>query len=114
MTEPKITYDNGAVQSDIGIDWTLLPWDAVEAVTKTMTANCDEYGGAYGRDNWRGLTVFDHINHSINHHQKFIQLEQNTSEVELLEHLTNAACRALMALTAYKVHLDEIENNIDW
>lgn len=101
--EPKVTNTQGAVQSDIGVDWTYLPWSAARAAAVCMSENALEHGGAYPKDNWRGLTLNDHLNHSMEH--IYGALDPASSPEEILEHLVHLGCRAMMAIETQQVEL---------
>jgi hypothetical protein len=80
----------GAKQSDTGTRCDLLPARACLAVAGVLDVGAKKYGV----DNWRGLTVADHVNHAMTHY--FAWLAGDRSD----DHLSHAACRALMALDA--------------
>jgi hypothetical protein len=82
-----VTNEYGAKQSRIQGRWDLLPFRAMESVTRVLKEGADKYGV----DNWRGLSV-DEIN---NHVWAHLATYQQTFDLEELEH---AACRVLMAL----------------
>lgn len=85
---PTITNERGASQSHVPYRCDLLPARAALAVAGVL----HEGAVKYGVDNWRGLPVANHINHALMH--LFAHLAGDASD----DHLSHAACRALMAL----------------
>ena len=85
---PTVVSKNGAKQSGSPYRCDLLP-----ALASLHIASILKYGAEkYGDNNWRGLTVADHINHAITHILAF-QVGDKSDD-----HLGHAACRMLMAL----------------
>lgn len=78
----------GGKQSLLTRDFTLIPPDALAQVARVM------YNGArkYAKDNWRLISVNDHLNHALNH--IYLHCANNTQE----DHLSHATTRLLMAL----------------
>lgn len=78
------TYANefGGMQSNIGVDMTLLPLDGLLRAAAIMTSNAKDYGGKYPRNNWRDITLRDQISHAYLHVAKAGQL------LDKVEHYT--------------------------
>lgn len=83
-----VVNEVGAKQSNVPYRCDLLPAQAILAVANVL----HEGAKKYGPENWRGIPVNDHINHAMTHYLAF--LAGDTSD----DHLSHAACRALMAL----------------
>lgn len=88
-----VTNDKGGKQSYLGVRCDLLPQYAVLEVSKVFHRGAEKYG----EDNWKNITVNEHVNHCLTH--LFLYLTGDTSE----DHLANATCRSLMALHMAKV-----------
>lgn len=84
---------NGGKQSYLGVRCDLLPEYGVLEVSKVLHRGAEKYG----EDNWKQITTDEHVNHCLTH--LFLYLSGDSSE----DHLSNAACRALMALHMAKV-----------
>ena len=87
--------------------WHLLPYQAINAIAKVLTAGAEKYGPR----NWeQGLPMKSYLNHAMIHIGKFILSETAGEdwfagdELEQEDHLAHAACNLLMALeTRYRV-----------
>jgi Domain of unknown function (DUF5664) len=90
---PLTTNELGGVQSNIKRDYTLIPATALATVARVMYNGLEKYG----RDNWRNITITDHLNHAINH--VYLHLAGNTQE----DHLGHACTRMMMALEMHSV-----------
>lgn len=91
---PTETNENGASQSKTGFAATSLPPKALLAVAATQKHGDDKYGV----DNWRGISVLDHLNHAQIHY--LAHMAGDTQD----KHLEHYATRALMAL---ELHLEQ-------
>lgn len=79
---------NGAMQSYLGKSCELIPAKALLHVAGVMhEASC-----IYPEDNWRGLTLKDHLNHAIAHVYEYLSGDRSE------DHLGHAATRLLMAV----------------
>lgn len=97
--------EQGGEGSYLAYNWDLIPPEALREV-----AHVFHYGAAkYSPDNWRQVYVSDHVNHALNHINRFQVMEApNTHEVaaaEALEELSHAATRILMAMSVF---MDEL------
>jgi len=94
------TNERGGMQSRVGRSFTLIPPTALQRVAEVM------YEGSkrYPRDNWRKISVDDHINHSLNHLTLFALGDMGE------DHLGHATTRLLMALDE---HIRSGENDDD-
>ena len=102
MTE-MITYEGGGRAHAIDYDFTLLPMDALIDLAKLLTKE----EPAHGRDNWRKLSLSDHICHLSAHLAEFsIRANRSQHTVEgMAYHLERVAARALMALAVYNTNV---------
>lgn len=97
----------GAKQSRIPYAFHLIDAHAVLALANVL------YEGAkkYGRDNWRGIPVDEHINHAVSHFFAFLAGDDQD------DHLEHAFCRAMMALAVDLENQRRIERVLkatDW
>lgn len=88
---PTETLENGASQSSTPFHAISLPAKALLAVSAIHKHGDDKYG----KNNWRGISVDDHLNHALVH--LLAHMAGDTSE----KHLEHFACRALMALELF-------------
>lgn len=88
------TYTNkqGGKQAFIGVACHLFPAKALIIIAEILFKGSQKYG----IDNWRKISVEEHLNHAMKHILEY--LRKDTSE----NHLGNAACRLLFALDLYK------------
>ena len=84
---PTVTNSIGGKQSQSPCDFTLLDPPAMFAMCRVLS----EGEAKYGPDNWRKISVRDHLNHMIIH--AYAYLSGDTSD----EHLAHAMCRAMFA-----------------
>lgn len=84
-----VSNDAGGKSSYIEERYDLIPADALRAVAALLGRAVQRYG----KDNWRLLGVEDNLNHAVRH--IYLHLEGRTDE----NHLINAACRTLFALS---------------
>lgn len=96
---PVVVNEVGGSQSKLIRDWTLLPFDALALVLQVL-----EQGAAKrGRDNWKTIPSFEHIQHLLEHAIASHQCSHDESLA--IEHLTHVVCRALFALQVlYEEH----------
>lgn len=85
---PVIENERGAKQSASPARLDLLPALATLRVGEVLKEGAEKYG----EDNWRGLSVGDHLNHMLVH--VYAHLAGDSQD----DHLAHAACRAMMAL----------------
>ena len=80
--------EKGAKQSKLAVDFTLLDANAMFALAKVM------YEGSlkYEKDNWRGISTEDHLNHALAH--IYAHLAGDVQD----DHLEHAFCRLMMAV----------------
>ena len=91
-----VVNEKGGKQSYLGVRCDLLPELAILEISKVLHRAAEKYG----EDNWKDITVDEHVNHCLTH--LFMYLSGDTNE----DHLSNAACRGLMALHMSKVPAD--------
>lgn len=97
VNEPKIpgigpdapiqTNPNGASQSSSPYRLDLIPPLSLLDVAAVLKGGADKYGV----DNWRGLSVDDHLNHALVHIYAFLAGDTQDN------HLGHATCRMMMA-----------------
>ena len=83
-----VTNARGGKQSKAEYLWTDFCPNAMLSVAKLSNAGCQKYGS----DNWKKISVLDHVGHAISH--LFLYLAKDTSE----DHLSHAAWRVLAAM----------------
>jgi len=88
---PLITNEKGGVSSESPYRMDLLPMLSLLEVAKVLKHGCEKYG----KDNWKKLSVEDHINHALVH------IAAHTVGDIQDKHLVNAACRMLFALEVF-------------
>lgn len=85
---PVISNEKGGKQSDTPYAFTSLDPKAMFSIAKRIA-----HGDAkYGKDNWRKISVEDHINHALQH--IYAHLSEDTQD----DHLDAAFCRMMMAV----------------
>ena len=80
--------ERGGKQSALPYRFDLIDPHALFALAKVLHMGAEKYG----EDNWRNITVREHLNHLLAH--VYAYLAGDTQE----EHLEHAFCRAMMAL----------------
>jgi len=83
-----VTNEHGAKQSKSEYCWIDIDSKSLLKVAKLSAAGREKYGA----DNWRKISVLDHVGHAISH--LFLYLAKDTSE----DHLSHAAWRVLAAM----------------
>lgn len=84
---PTQTNPNGASQSSSPYRLDLIPPLSLLDVAAVLKGGADKYGV----DNWRGLSVDDHLNHALVHIYAFLAGDTQDN------HLGHATCRMMMA-----------------
>ena len=95
--EPEVeivTNADGGKQSYVKPRFELIPPVVLRQIAITLSEGADKYG----EDNWKLISISDHINHALNH----INLYYLDDKSE--DHLNHAACRLLFA---YYQHLQQ-------
>lgn len=88
VTDSSIEVNaQGGRQSAVPYRCDLMPPRAYLRVAEVL-----KKGAHHGEENWRKITVKEHLNHALGHIH--LHLSGDTSE----DHLANASCRMLMAL----------------
>lgn len=90
-------FENGIKITDAGAKQNNLEvaFDLIDPLALMELAHVHWYGATkYSPDNWRGITIEDHINHAIAHLYKFLLNKEK-------EELTHAFCRICFALAKY-------------
>lgn len=84
---PLTTNSKGGSQSDIPVRFDLIDAKAMFEMAKVL-----DYGARkYGANNWRLISIEDHLNHLLMH--TFAYLSGDTSD----DHLSHILCRATFA-----------------
>lgn len=91
---PTITNEHGGKQSLLPYRFDLMDPHALFALAKVLHMGAEKYG----EDNWRNITVREHLNHLLAH--VFAYMAGDESD----DHLEHAFCRAMMAVA---LHLEE-------
>jgi hypothetical protein len=84
---PTVTNDQGGSQSHIPVRFDLIDAKALFEQAKVL----HEGAVKYGEDNWRLISVEDHLNHLIMHAYAYLAGDRTD------EHLSHAMCRAMFA-----------------
>lgn len=84
---PRTTNEMGGSQSLIEVRFDLIDGPAMFEMAKVL------YQGAvkYGENNWRAISIPEHLNHLIMH--SYAQLAGDQTD----EHLSHILCRAMFA-----------------
>ena len=99
--QETVYNDKGAGQSKVHRDWTLIPWNAMAVVEQVLSKGAEHYG----RENWKGIPVPEHVQHLIEHAIASYQCSDDT--LLEIEHLSHTVCRALFAL---ELLVEEVQN----
>jgi hypothetical protein len=84
---PKTVNEQGGGQSEVSYGFDCLDPKAMFAMTEALEEGRKEYG----KNNWRKISVEDHINHMLIH--IFAYMAGDTQD----DHLGHAMCRAMFA-----------------
>lgn len=84
---PMVVNEHGAGQSHLPYAFHLIDGPALFKMAEVL-----DYGAKkYGANNWRGITVEDHLNHLIAHAYAWLSGDQSD------DHLSHVMCRATFA-----------------
>lgn len=98
---PVSHNEDGYMSAPLPVDYSLIPWVALEEIGKVLTENCNEYGGKYDRGNWKKCKDYrQQLNGLLSHVNRLMKLQEPTQE-EIEEHLTHIGCRAMMMIEIY-------------
>lgn len=84
---PTTTNEKGGSQSDVPVRFDLIDAKAMFEMAKVL----DHGARKYGEDNWRLISVNDHLNHLLMH--TYAYLAGDTTD----DHLSHILCRATFA-----------------
>lgn len=84
---PTTVNEKGGKQSDIPVRFDLIDGKALFEMAKVLDAGAKKYG----EDNWRLITVEEHLNHLIMHAYAYLAGDRTD------EHLSHILCRATFA-----------------
>ena len=100
---PLITNEKGGISSESPYRMDLLPMLSLLAISKVLKHGCEKYG----KDNWKLLSVEDHINHA------FVHLAAHIAGDTQDKHLVNAACRILFALEVFVISQNTLQVDLE-
>jgi len=84
-----VTNENGGKQSFVS-----ARFDCIPPVVLRLLAQCLGFGARkYGKDNWKNIEQWDHLNHAMNHINEWNRGDRNEP------HLVNAMARLTFALS---------------
>lgn len=84
---PTVRNELGGAQSHAPYRFDLVDAKAMFAMTKVLSEGADKYGA----NNWRAISIEDHLNHLIMHAYAYLAGDKSD------EHLAHAMCRATFA-----------------
>lgn len=84
---PIETNANGGSQSSIPVRFDLIDGPALFNMAKVLKDGADNYG----ENNWRKISIEDHLNHLIMHAYAYLAGDKSD------EHLSHIMCRAMFA-----------------
>lgn len=84
---PMTTNEQGGSQSDIPVRFDLIDAKAMFEMAKVL----DHGARKYGEDNWRKISIKEHLNHLLMHTYAYL------ADDEIDEHLSHILCRATFA-----------------
>ena len=97
--EPLEINEQGGKGSFTGTRMDLIPAKALLEIGKVMFEGAKKYD----ENNWRNVTVKEHINHAVRHIYEYIDLKaENKYALDEQIELAHAATRILMALELIK------------
>lgn len=82
------TNDQGGSQSLIPVRFDLIDGKAMFEMAKVLYTGAEKYG----EDNWRLITVEEHINHALMHSYAYLAGDESD------DHLSHLLCRATFAV----------------
>lgn len=86
-------HPNGAKESSLDVDFTLIDPDAIYALARTLFHGAKKYGV----NNWHGIDTRKHINHAIAHlYAYFYETDNKIPQTD--DHLDHAFARIMMAV----------------
>lgn len=94
-----VTNEFGGKQSRVAARFDLIPAETLQQVALVLGRGAEKYGV----DNWKLITVDEHLNHALNHVNLFM-LNDNGGE----DHLVHAIVRLMFAyyVDDYGVQID--------
>ena len=93
---PMVTNEHGGKQSKTEYAFTQIDPGVLFELAEVLQHGAEKYG----RDNWRKITVDEHMNHSLQH--IYAYLIGNTED----DHLAHALCRLMFAMVVDRDGLD--------
>lgn len=89
---PTVVNEKGGRQSKVLYRFDLLDPLAMFEMTKVLAVGAEKYG----EDNWRKISIEDHLNHLIIHAYAYLAGDKSD------EHLSHIMCRAMFAQAVEK------------
>lgn len=96
---PTVTNDQGGKQSKVLYRFDLLDPLAMFEMTNVLTVGAEKYG----EDNWRKISVNEHLNHMIIHTYAYLAGDKSD------DHLSHIMCRAMFAQGVEKQKVNSYE-----
>ena len=93
-----VVNEHGGKQAAINERLDLIPPEALLRVGSILAKGMEKYG----KDNWRLISRREHIAHALRHLYLYLAIEDGTlreDDEEYEDHLGNAACRVLFAIS---------------
>lgn len=84
---PTTYNEKGAGKSHVPARFDLVDGKAMFAMAAVLHEGAEKYGA----DNWRGIDIGDHLNHSIMHAYAYLSGDRSDA------HLSHIMCRAMFA-----------------
>lgn len=97
---PTVVNERGGKQSKVLYRYDLLDPQAMFEMTKVLSEGAEKYG----EDNWRSISIRDHLNHMIIHAYAYLAGDESD------EHLSHIMCRAMFA-QAVEIQEKEMEDD---
>lgn len=89
---PVVVNESGGKQSASPYRMDLIDPKAILEISKVLSEGAEKYG----EDNWKQISVKDHLNHLLVHIYAYLAGDKSD------EHLSHSACRAIFALATSK------------
>jgi len=86
--EPMVVNEKGGKQSRVHYRFDLVDPHAMFEMCRVLREGAEKYG----EENWRKVSVRDHLNHLLIHVYAYLAGDRQD------DHLSHAFCRAMMAL----------------
>lgn len=91
---PTVVNEHGGKQSQVLYRFDLVDPIAMFEMCRVLQKGAEKYG----EDNWKNISIRDHLNHLLIH--VYAYLAGDTQD----DHLSHALCRAMMAVAVDKAN----------